>query len=105
MLVFLTLTAAIALPITEEEVKRFDFAGEANDDTATGVEKTPEGYLKHKPSRPSYGYNSGYNGYTGSLVYPSTGYNAGYLSYNSYPYGYNGAGYNTGFYRPTFYGY
>merc|ERR1719369_947577 len=104
MLVFLTLTAVIALPLTEEEVKKFDYAGDA----ATGVEKTPEGYLKHKPSRPGYGngYNSGYtgypvSGYTGSLVYPSTGY----LSYNSYPYGYNGAGYNPGFYRPTFYGY
>merc|ERR1712215_381512 len=112
MLVFLTLTAAIALPLTEEEVMRFDYAGEAADDTAAGVEKTPEGYLKHKPSRPGYGngYNSGYNGYpisgyTGSLVYPSNGYNAGYLSYNSYPYGYNGAGYRPTFYRPTFYGY
>merc|ERR1712179_527260 len=93
MLVFITLTAAIALPLTEEEVIRFDYAGEAADDTAADVEKTPEGYLKHKPSRPGYGngYNSGYNGY---LVYPSTGY----LSYNSYPYGYNGAGYNPGFY-------
>merc|ERR1712183_534165 len=113
MLVFLTLTAAMALPVTEEEVRKFDYAGEAADDTAVGVEKTPVGYLKHKPSRPGYGYKPGYNGYpvsgytTGSLIYPSTGNSAGFLSYNSYPYGYNGAGYNTnaGYYRPTFYRY
>ena len=59
MLVFLTLTAAIALPVTEEEVTRFDYAGEAADGNDADVEKTPEGYLKHKPSRPGYGIGSG----------------------------------------------
>merc|ERR1711955_13711 len=113
ILIFLTLTAVMALPLTEEEVQRLDDTERGADDTAAAadVKEVSEVYLKHKPGRPGHGKgaisgfrpqgNSGYYGgypVSGPLTFPNTGYPSYYKP------GYYGAGNIPGNYY-GYYGY